>query len=167
MKEEVFVGQPDRFVDPDFSNSSQENFVRSQTSSSGMVFRNKLDENGIVSRNKARLMAQGYNQQEGIDYDETYAPIARIFFNQSKYIKEMLKMFELEDSKPTKTPMSMEIKLTENDEADSVDSSKYPDPETKKEDEIKFSKERKVERERPGSKLLGLSPDTSDRLAYI
>ncbi|GJZ63240.1 copia protein, partial [Tanacetum coccineum] len=42
------------------------------------VFRNKLDENGIVSRNKARLVAQGYNQQEGIDYDETYAPIARL-----------------------------------------------------------------------------------------
>ncbi|GJZ26217.1 zf-CCHC domain-containing protein [Tanacetum coccineum] len=34
------------------------------------VFRNKLDENGIVSRNKARLVAQGYNQQEGIDYDK-------------------------------------------------------------------------------------------------
>ncbi|GJR94412.1 retrovirus-related pol polyprotein from transposon TNT 1-94 [Tanacetum coccineum] len=243
------------------------------------VFRNKLDKNGIVSRNKARLMAQGYNQQEGIDYDETYAPVARlesirillaiacandfklyqmdvksaflngfineevyvaqppgfidfqkpnyvcklkkalyglkqapkawydtlktflikhkysmgmvdntlftkklmshliivqlyvkdiifgstsknlcddfakimhdkfemsmmgelnfflglqikqmedgILFNQSKYIKEMLKKFGLEDSKPTMTPMSMEIKLTKDDEADSVDSSKY------------------------------------------
>ena len=42
------------------------------------VFRNKLDENGIVSRNKARLVAQGYNQQEGIDYDETYVPVARL-----------------------------------------------------------------------------------------
>ncbi|GJT78439.1 retrovirus-related pol polyprotein from transposon TNT 1-94 [Tanacetum coccineum] len=42
------------------------------------VFRNKLDENGIVSRNKVRLVAQGYNQQEGIDYDETYAPTARL-----------------------------------------------------------------------------------------
>ncbi|GJZ93365.1 retrovirus-related pol polyprotein from transposon TNT 1-94 [Tanacetum coccineum] len=42
------------------------------------VFRNKLDENGFVSRNKARLVAQGYNQQEGIDYDETYAPVARL-----------------------------------------------------------------------------------------
>ncbi|GJU89074.1 retrovirus-related pol polyprotein from transposon TNT 1-94 [Tanacetum coccineum] len=42
------------------------------------VFRNKLDEIGIVSRNKARLVAQGYNQQEGIDYDETYAPVARL-----------------------------------------------------------------------------------------
>ncbi|GKE17082.1 retrovirus-related pol polyprotein from transposon TNT 1-94 [Tanacetum coccineum] len=35
------------------------------------VFRNKLDEIGIVSRHKARLVSQGYNQQEGIDYDET------------------------------------------------------------------------------------------------
>ncbi|GJR03499.1 retrovirus-related pol polyprotein from transposon TNT 1-94 [Tanacetum coccineum] len=42
------------------------------------VYRNKLDENGVISRNKARLVAQGYNQQEGIDYDETYAPVARL-----------------------------------------------------------------------------------------
>nr|GEV60882.1 retrovirus-related Pol polyprotein from transposon TNT 1-94 [Tanacetum cinerariifolium] len=40
-----------------------------------------------------------------------------IFFNQSKYIKEMLKKFRLEDSKPTKTPMWIEIKLTKDDEA--------------------------------------------------
>ncbi|GJS42503.1 retrovirus-related pol polyprotein from transposon TNT 1-94 [Tanacetum coccineum] len=42
------------------------------------VFRNKLDENGIVSLNKARLVAQGSNQQEGINYDENYAPVARL-----------------------------------------------------------------------------------------
>ncbi|GJT05258.1 retrovirus-related pol polyprotein from transposon TNT 1-94 [Tanacetum coccineum] len=243
------------------------------------VFRNKLDENGIVSQNKARLVAQGYNQQEGIDYDETYAPVARlesirkflayacalyfklfqmdvkstflngfineevyvaqppgfidfeklnhvyklkkalyglkqapkawydrlkaflikheykmgmvdntlftkkkssnliivqiyvddiifgstcqdmcddfakimhdefemsmmgelnfflglqikqmedgIFFNQSKYIKEMLKKFGLEDSKPMKTPMSSDTKLTKDEECESVDSTKY------------------------------------------
>ncbi|GJX68066.1 retrovirus-related pol polyprotein from transposon TNT 1-94 [Tanacetum coccineum] len=243
------------------------------------VFRNKLDENGIVSRNKARLVAKGYNKQEGIDYDETYAPVARlesirillayacaldfklfqmdvksaflnsfineevymaqpsgfidfekpdhvyklkkalyglkqapkawydrlkaflikheykmgmvdntlftkkkssnliivqiyvddiifgstcqdmcdesakimhdefemsmmgelnfflglqikqmedgIFFNQSKYIKEMLKKFGLEDSKPMKTPMSSDTKLTKDEECKSVDSTKY------------------------------------------
>ncbi|GJW07287.1 hypothetical protein Tco_1569710 [Tanacetum coccineum] len=48
-----------------------------------------------------------------------------IFINSSKYIKEMLKKFELEDSKPTKTSMSTEIKLTKDDEAKSVDSTKY------------------------------------------
>ncbi|GKD57743.1 retrovirus-related pol polyprotein from transposon TNT 1-94 [Tanacetum coccineum] len=42
------------------------------------LYRNKLDENGVVSRNTARLVAQGYNQQEGIYYDETYAPVARL-----------------------------------------------------------------------------------------
>ncbi|GJS07026.1 retrovirus-related pol polyprotein from transposon TNT 1-94 [Tanacetum coccineum] len=243
------------------------------------VFRNKLYENGIVSQNKARLVAQGYNQQEGIDYDETYALVARlesirilfayacaldfklfqmdvksaflngfineevyvaeplgfidfekldhvyklkkalyglkqapkawydrlkaflikheykmgmvdntlftkkkssnpiivqiyvddvifgstcqdmcdefakimhdefemsmmgelnlflglqikqmedgIFFNQSKYIKEMLKKFGLEDSKPMKTPMSSDTKLTKDEECESVDSTKY------------------------------------------
>ncbi|GJV49029.1 retrovirus-related pol polyprotein from transposon TNT 1-94 [Tanacetum coccineum] len=243
------------------------------------VYRNKLDENGIVTRNKARLVAQGYNQQEGINYDETYAPVARlesirilldyacaldfklyqmdvksaflnafinkevyvaqppgfvdfvksnyvyrlkkalyglkqaskawydrlkaflikhdysmemvdntlftkkkdsnliivqiyvddiifgstcqemcddfamimhdefkmsmmgelnfflglqikqlddgIFFNQSKYIKEMLKKFGLEDSKPIKTPMSTETKLTRDEEGESVDNTKY------------------------------------------
>ena len=42
------------------------------------IFRNKMDESGIVVRNKARLVAQGYSQEEGIDYDETYAVVARL-----------------------------------------------------------------------------------------
>ncbi|GJS61643.1 putative ribonuclease H-like domain-containing protein [Tanacetum coccineum] len=42
------------------------------------VYRNKKDERGIVVRNKAKLVAQGYKQEEGIDYDEVFAPVARI-----------------------------------------------------------------------------------------
>ena len=42
------------------------------------VFRNKMDKNGIIIRNKERLVAQGFNQEEVIDYEETFAPIARL-----------------------------------------------------------------------------------------
>jgi len=42
------------------------------------IFKNKQDEHGIVVRNKARLVAQGYSQIEGIDFGETYAPVARL-----------------------------------------------------------------------------------------
>ncbi|GJR51111.1 retrovirus-related pol polyprotein from transposon TNT 1-94 [Tanacetum coccineum] len=209
------------------------------------VFTSKLDENGVVSRNKARLVTQGYNQQQGIDFDETYAPVARlesirillayaysekpnhvfklkkalygvkqaprawydrlkaflidheytmglvdntlftkkrnshiiivqiyvddiifgstyqelcddflkimhdefemsmmgelnfflglqikqledeIFFNQSKYVKEMLKKLCLEDSNPIKTPMSSETKLTHDEDGEPIDDTKY------------------------------------------
>ncbi|GJT88539.1 hypothetical protein Tco_1070256 [Tanacetum coccineum] len=51
--------------------------------------------------------------------------VANDVWELSKYIKEMLKKFGLEDSKPTKTLTSTEIKLTKDDESDSVDSSKY------------------------------------------
>ncbi|GJS35087.1 putative ribonuclease H-like domain-containing protein [Tanacetum coccineum] len=42
------------------------------------VYKNKKDEKGVVVRNKERLVAQGHRQEEGIDYDEVFAPVARI-----------------------------------------------------------------------------------------
>jgi hypothetical protein len=42
------------------------------------VFRNKQDEHGVVTRNKAQLVAKGYPQVEGLDFGETYTPVARL-----------------------------------------------------------------------------------------
>jgi hypothetical protein len=42
------------------------------------VFRNKQDEHGVVTRNKARLVAKGYVQVAGLDFEETFAPVARL-----------------------------------------------------------------------------------------
>jgi hypothetical protein len=61
-------------------NQAQELVERSKTNiiDTKWAFRNKKDEFGIVIRNKARLVAQGYTQVEGLDFGETYAPIARL-----------------------------------------------------------------------------------------
>ena len=42
------------------------------------IFRNKMDEQAVITKNKARLVAKGYNQEEGIDYDETFALAVRL-----------------------------------------------------------------------------------------
>ena len=42
------------------------------------VFRNKLDDSGTIIRNQARLVAQGYNQEEKIEFEKTYSHVARL-----------------------------------------------------------------------------------------
>ncbi|GKB95755.1 putative ribonuclease H-like domain-containing protein [Tanacetum coccineum] len=50
------------------------------------VYRNKRDKRGVVVRNKARLVAQGHRQEEGIDYDEVFALVARIEAIRAWYV---------------------------------------------------------------------------------
>jgi hypothetical protein len=54
------------------------------------VFRNKQDEHGVVTRNKARLVAKGYSQVEGLDFGETYAPVARLESIRILHYKKMV-----------------------------------------------------------------------------
>jgi hypothetical protein len=42
------------------------------------IFRNKQDEQGVVTRNKAQLVVKGYSQVEGFDFNETFAPVATL-----------------------------------------------------------------------------------------
>ena len=42
------------------------------------IFKNKTDEDGVIIQNKSQLVAQGYTQVEGVDFDESFFPIARL-----------------------------------------------------------------------------------------
>nr|GEY06121.1 hypothetical protein [Tanacetum cinerariifolium] len=96
------------------------------------VFRNKKDKTGIVIRNKSRLVAQGHTKEEGIDYEEVFAPVAkieairlflayasfmgfmkqdRIFISQDNYVAEILWKFGLTDGKSASTPIDIEKPL--------------------------------------------------------
>jgi hypothetical protein len=63
------------------------------------VFRNKLNEDGQVTRNKARLVCKGYAQVEGIDFEETFAPVARmeaICFLLAYACSKNIKMYQMD-----------------------------------------------------------------------
>nr|GEZ02352.1 putative ribonuclease H-like domain-containing protein [Tanacetum cinerariifolium] len=65
----------DALKDPSWVEAMQEELLQFKIQN---VLKNKKDERGIVIRNKARLVAQGYTQEEGINYEEVFAPVARI-----------------------------------------------------------------------------------------
>nr|GFC00451.1 copia protein [Tanacetum cinerariifolium] len=61
-----------------FGNAYDDEVVEEEAIGTKWVFRNKKDERGIVVKNKARLVVKGHTQEEGIDYNEVFAPVARI-----------------------------------------------------------------------------------------
>ncbi|WVZ52336.1 hypothetical protein U9M48_003408 [Paspalum notatum var. saurae] len=168
------------------------------------VFKNKQGEDGMVVRNKARLVAQGFCQKEGIDYEETFAPVARLeairillafaaskgfklqqmdvksaflngfieeeayvrqppgfesarfldrmsrefemslmgelqfflglqikqglegtFIHHAKYTRDILKKFNMGDSKPMTTPMSTNMALDAHEDGEAVDQKEF------------------------------------------
>ncbi|XP_052627587.1 uncharacterized mitochondrial protein AtMg00820-like [Lactuca sativa] len=75
------------------------------------VFRNKMDKEGNVIRNKARLAVKGYCQEEGIDYKEIQSSKG-IFINQEAYTKTLLAKFRMVGDSKVKIPMAFGMKLT-------------------------------------------------------
>ncbi|GKA18563.1 retrovirus-related pol polyprotein from transposon TNT 1-94 [Tanacetum coccineum] len=75
----------------------------SEASSSGDIYKVKLDEYGDVLKNKARLVAKGYRQEEGIDFEESFAPVARI---------EAIRIFIANAASKNMTIYQMDVKTT-------------------------------------------------------
>ncbi|GJV97041.1 integrase, catalytic region, zinc finger, CCHC-type containing protein [Tanacetum coccineum] len=80
------------------------------------LWKNKCDAENIMVRNKTRLVAKGYKQEKGIDFEESFAPVARaefinlhgIFISQSQYAIDLLKKHGLDECVSMSTPMTTE-----------------------------------------------------------
>ncbi|GJV76137.1 retrovirus-related pol polyprotein from transposon TNT 1-94 [Tanacetum coccineum] len=94
------------------------------------IFKFKKDKLLGVLKNKARLVAKGYRQEEGIDFEESFARVARIeaiciFINQSNYALEIIKKYGMQSSDPVDTPMVDKSKLDEDIQGKPVDPTHY------------------------------------------
>ncbi|GKA47017.1 integrase, catalytic region, zinc finger, CCHC-type containing protein [Tanacetum coccineum] len=107
------------------------------------IYKVKLDEYGDVLKNKARLVAKGYRQEEGIDFEESFASVARIFIanvaskNMTIYqmdvkipflngeLKEEVYKYGMDSYDPVDTPMVDRIKLDEDPLGILVDQTRF------------------------------------------
>nr|GFC50831.1 putative ribonuclease H-like domain-containing protein [Tanacetum cinerariifolium] len=92
------------------------------------ILKNKTDAKGIVVRNKARMVAQGHRQEEGIDYDEhnyRRGTIDKTLFlkkdsSKDKYVKDMLKKFDMESVRTATTPYEVPTHKSKDEHDDAV-----------------------------------------------
>ncbi|GJR40682.1 putative ribonuclease H-like domain-containing protein [Tanacetum coccineum] len=96
------------------------------------VYRNKKDKRGIVIRNKARLVAQGYTQEEGIDYNEVFALVARIEAIKLFLAYASFKDFIVYQMDVKRKFMFVNLQVTQKDDGIFISQDKYVDKILKK-----------------------------------
>ncbi|GJZ25731.1 retrovirus-related pol polyprotein from transposon TNT 1-94 [Tanacetum coccineum] len=97
------------------------------------IYKVKLDELGGILKNKARLVARGYRREQGIDFEESFAPgyqkarLIPIFSSadRQRYPPESLKKYGMESCNPVDTPMVEKSKLDEDTQGEVVDPIHY------------------------------------------
>nr|GEU32587.1 retrovirus-related Pol polyprotein from transposon TNT 1-94 [Tanacetum cinerariifolium] len=87
------------------------------------IYKVKLDELGRILKNKARLVARGYRQEESIDFEESFATVARL--EALKYALESLMKYGMESCNPVDTPMVENSKLDEDTQGKAIDPTYY------------------------------------------
>ncbi|GJV35234.1 retrovirus-related pol polyprotein from transposon TNT 1-94 [Tanacetum coccineum] len=87
------------------------------------LWKNKKDEYQTVICNKARLVAKGYAQEEGIDFEESFAPVASL--GAAKYTLEILKKHGMEKGQSIRTPMATKPKLDADLSGEPIDQTDY------------------------------------------